>query len=137
MIHWPRALNTRLIIGRVSSVQLVGLGPLIPGRAPPNSGKYWILLKSFLISGACLNWLRCPNCCILCGWIVAWQRVRDMADIKTLYAEVTRRKQAELDRVASEVSTHPRAADEERLFAKFRSRAREDFSTLHPAGSRR
>jgi hypothetical protein len=52
-----------------------------------------------------------------------------MANVKVRYAQVTRAaKQA----LTTQKGTASGSKEEERLFAKFRSRAREDFRTLTP-----
>lgn len=57
-------------------------------------------------------------------------------DVKERYAVITRGEQRKLSRQADGApSGTPQSTREEQVFAKFRSRAEEDFQTLHETKS--
>ncbi len=53
-----------------------------------------------------------------------------MTDVKSLYAKVTRAKIEKLKQAAQSAKQGDDSREENRIIAKFRSRAREDFGTL-------
>lgn len=54
-----------------------------------------------------------------------------MANVKNRYAEITKQSKTTLSQAAETAKSRPGGREEERLFAKFRERAREDFRTLN------
>jgi hypothetical protein len=55
-----------------------------------------------------------------------------MTNIRTRYADVTREEKQKLAHAAEKAKTTEGYKEEERIFAAFRRRAREDFRTLTP-----
>ncbi|SMH61574.1 hypothetical protein SAMN02982994_5916 [Azospirillum lipoferum] len=58
-----------------------------------------------------------------------------MTNVKTLYAAHTRTAKKHLAEAASNAKPSAGYEEEERLIARFRKRAREDFKTLRPVSS--
>lgn len=56
-----------------------------------------------------------------------------MANIKTRYAEITRRAKETGSRRERDLPTSPAEAEEARLAAKIRERVRSDYRTLAPS----
>ena len=59
-----------------------------------------------------------------------------MTNIKTRYADVTREAKRELARAAEKAKETEGYEQEERIFAAFRRRARDDFRPLTPLSRR-
>ncbi|WP_156926985.1 hypothetical protein [Azospirillum halopraeferens] len=59
----------------------------------------------------------------------------NMTNVKDLYAAQTRAAKKHLTEAAGNAKPSAGYEEEERLIARFRKRAREDFKTLRPASS--